>query len=109
MNNKEIGMLGEELAVKLLENKGYKILERNYATKPGEIDIIAINGRVIIFTEVKTRISSNMGKGREAVNDIKQSKIRKAAEIYLMRTQIPYDYCEFHVIEVSIEHIENCF
>lgn len=109
MDRKLLGMKGEELASAVLENRGYKIIARNYVTKAGEIDIIAFKDGVLVFCEVKTRTAGVTGSGREAVDIRKQSKIRKCADIFIMSTNIPYDFCEFHVIEITCEHIRNCF
>ena len=83
MNNIEFGKLGEEKAIEFLKKNGYKILERNYKTKIGEIDIIAIKKKKIIFIEVKTRSSYNFGRPEEAVNEKKLRKIESVAQIYL--------------------------
>jgi putative endonuclease len=109
MNTKALGIKGEDMASVVLMEKGYDIIARNYVTRFGEIDIIAKKGETLIFCEVKTRLSDSQGKGREAVDQRKQEKIRRCAEIFLMSTWIPYEYCEFHVIEISIDHLEACF
>ena len=109
MNRKLLGIKGEELAAILLENKGYEIIARNYITRTGEIDIIAFKDGVLVFCEVKTRVAGAYGDGREAVNKTKQLKIRKCAERFIMSTGIKYDYVEFHVIEVTLEHIKDRF
>ena len=72
--SKSIGDMGERRAVKFLKKKGYKILETNFKTNFGEIDIIARKGDYICFVEVKTRSSDNFGEPREAVNFHKQKK-----------------------------------
>ena len=109
MNSKKLGEKGEELAASVLMEKGYDILVRNYITRVGEIDIIAKKDDTLVFCEVKTRLSDLLGEGREAVDERKQEKIRRCAEIFLINTWIPYDYCEFHVIEISVDHLEACF
>ena len=65
--------------------------------------------RVVVFCEVKTRIAGIFGDGREAVDLRKQNKIKRCAEMFLLSTGIAYDYCEFHVIEITAEHLKNCF
>ena len=109
MDRKLLGMKGEELASAVLTSRGYEILARNYITKAGEIDIIAFKDGVLAFCEVKTRIKGITGDGREAVDLRKQNKIRRCADIFIMSTNIPYDYCEFHVIEITCEHLKDCF
>ena len=109
LDRKLLGGKGEELAAVLLKNRGYEIVARNYITKSGEIDIIAFKDGVLVFCEVKTRIAGTYGDGREAVDKNKQTKIRKCAERFIMSTGIRYDYVEFHVIEITMEHLKNCF
>ena len=69
------GNFGEELSVKELLNKGYRILERNFSSRYGEIDIIAENDNYIIFVEVKLRKIINNWYPKESVNKSKQRKI----------------------------------
>ena len=109
MNKKIMGDTGEDLACILLLNKGYEIVKRNYVTKAGEADIIAFKDGVLVFCEVKTRENGIFGSGREAVDKRKQMKIKKCAQLFIQQTKINYDYIEFHVIEIAIEHIrEDC-
>ena len=83
--NRRRGNLGEDFAADYLEKEGYTILERNYATKLGEIDIIAQKDNFIAFVEVKARSEDCMYAPREAVTFSKQQKICKAAMLYKMR------------------------
>lgn len=80
-----MGKDGEKAVKALLEDKGYKILETNYRTRYGEIDIIASVERTLVFVEVKTRVSMNCGIPQEAVNYRKQQRIRKLAVEYLSK------------------------
>lgn len=107
MDRKNLGYRGEDLACALLEYKGYKIIERNYKTKAGEIDIIAKNGTKLSFIEVKTRLSDAYGMGREAVDINKQMHIRKTAEIFLVNNRLTYTRIDFQVIEISIAHLDG--
>lgn len=109
MDRKILGQAGEDLAAAVLKTRGYEIIARNYITKAGEIDIIAFKDGVLVFCEVKTRIAGITGDGREAVDLRKQKKIRRCADIFIMSTNMSYDYCEFHVIEITCEHLKNCF
>ena len=113
MNNKILGNIGEAIAEAYLKKHGYKILERNYRLKIGEIDLIAEKDNGISFIEVKSRSSKKFGTAKEAVNFQKQFKIRKVAEYYLMKAKKEYFYVNFDVIECysndEIEHIKNCF
>jgi len=77
------GKFGESLAENYLKKNGYKIIEKNFRTKYGEIDIIAEKGNFIIFVEVKYRKNPEFGKAEEAINPVKIGKIQKTAEFYL--------------------------
>ncbi len=113
-----IGKIGEDIASKYLEAKGYKIKKRNYRTFLGEIDIISEYKGNIIFVEVKTRRSDKFGYPEEAVNFIKQRKIIKNALCYLSKYCLWDKNCCFDVILISIskhkdikriKHIRNAF
>lgn len=98
----EIGKLGENLATKYLENLGYKIIERNFLCRQGEIDIIAHNKQEIVFIEVKTRTNLHYGKPAEAVTNIKQKHIEKSAKYYLYKNKLEKAYVRIDVIEIYI-------
>lgn len=111
--NKFKGDKGENLALNHLKKKKYRILETNYHSNTGEIDIIAQNKEQIVFVEVKFRTSVVLGLPCEAVGSQKQYKIRKVAEAYIKENRL-FDYpCRFDVIEVLdgkiINHIEDAF
>lgn len=112
MNTKVLGASGEVRASNFLEKKGYKILQKNYASKIGEIDLIAMQNKTIVFVEVKMRSSKLFGRPCEAVNYSKQQKIRKVALGFLKQTKNLETPCRFDVIEIigeKIRHIENAF
>ncbi len=112
VENKVKGTAGEISAVNFLKKKGYKILDVNYKTKFGEIDIIAQDGKIIVFVEVKKRETLAYGRPIEAVNFRKQQKIKRVAEFYLMVKRQTYADCRFDVIEIlgdMINHVENAF
>lgn len=120
MRTKEIGDWGEQLAATYLEQQGFRILERQYRTKSGEIDIIARSGKTIVFVEVKTRRRTSYGKGVQSVDYRKQRRIIGAAFIYVQNQGISHTHMRFDVIEVygegswsgdtvRIEHYENAF
>ncbi|MBE9531677.1 MAG: YraN family protein [Proteobacteria bacterium] len=102
----ELGKMGEKEAEKLLKRAGYKVVERNFRCKYGEIDIIALDGGVLVFIEVKTRTTSDFGSGKEAVNRRKQTKIVKSSLAYINeKWQGAEPQCRFDV--VSIECVEG--
>ena len=112
VRNKIEGDGGEIRAVEFLKGKGYRILQTNFKTKFGEIDIVAFKDKVIVFVEVKTRSTLVYGRPIEAVGYRKQQTIRKVAEVYLMIKNKPYADCRFDVIEIvgeEISHVENAF
>lgn len=112
INTHALGIKGEQLAVDYLKKKKYEILERNYTTKIGEIDIIAKLKNKIIFVEVKQRESLKYGYPREAITSYKINKIRRVAEFYLKRIKQMDLLVQFDCIEIlgeKITHIENCF
>ena len=110
--NRAKGTAGEILATKYLEKKNYKILQTNYTNKIGEIDIIAQDGKPLVFIEVKSRKTLKYGRPCEAVGIYKQNKIRKVATLYLMMHKIKDTLLRFDVIEIldgEINHIINAF
>lgn len=84
MNNR-LGPLGEKYAAEYLRDQGFQILERNYRSRFGEIDIIAENSQYIVFAEVKTRQMSILAEPEEAVTSGKQKKIARTALLYLQK------------------------
>ncbi len=118
--NKIVGNTGEEIASKyLIENK-YKILERNFVSGKGEIDIIAQKKKTTVFIEVKTRQNDEFGTPAEAIDYKKRKKIIETATRYIYEKNPQTDF-RFDVIEVfgvfsgdcfeplKIEHIEDAF
>ena len=85
-----IGMSGEETAVKILKKHGYKVIERNYRTRQGEIDIIAQDGEYTCFVEVKFRKNDDFGDPGDFIDERKQQKIIKSAQYYAVKKGI-YD------------------
>lgn len=115
LTTNQIGKFGENAAAEYLEEKGCEILERNFKTVAGEIDIIALSPEdTYIFVEVKTRRSADFGLACEAVDRKRQLRLMRAAQVYL-----PDGDMRFDVIEVyydggdcsirKINHIENAF
>jgi putative endonuclease len=113
---KVLGIKGENLAVKFLKEKGYRIIERNYKTPIGEIDIIAQDGNTIVFIEVKTRTDEFFGQPFEAVNKKKRRKLKNVALLYLKRHVREFSV-RFDVLSIfyrengksEINHIKDAF
>ncbi len=111
-NSYEKGRIGEKIAVKYLENNGFQIIEKNYKSSFGEIDIIAKDGKYIVFIEVKLRNSVRYGFPRESVNKAKQKNIIKTAVDFISKkclTNIDFRFDVIEVLENRVEHIENAF
>lgn len=106
-NNRELGTLGEDFAEKYILSQGFVVIQRNFRTKIGEIDIIAKDGKYIVFIEVKARKSINFGYPREAVNRNKQIKIKDVASIYLLQNRKCDMHIRFDVIEVMLDFENN--
>lgn len=109
VTTKQIGDQGEDLAATELERVGYKILGRNFRTRFGEIDIIAKDGEVLAFVEVKAKSSDYFGSAGEMITRVKLKKIIKAAEIYLLENS---PHCNWRIDAVllnsdNIEIIKN--
>jgi putative endonuclease len=113
------GILGEKLAAEFLQQKGIRILERNYRKGRAEIDIIAIGGKLLLFVEVKTRRGGNsFGYPEEAVNHKKAALIINAASYYIKKIDWKKDI-RFDIIAVQlplnsnqnpqISHFEDAF
>lgn len=110
--NHILGVKGEMLAKQFLIEKGYKILDKNYKTKVGEIDIIAMINDILVFVEVKDRQTKRFGMPREAITPYKQQKIRTVAMQYLSSKRMTNMKVRFDCVEIlgdTITHIENAF
>ncbi|MPQ32318.1 YraN family protein [Clostridium estertheticum] len=107
--NKDIGKFGEEIAETFLKNLGYKVIDKNFSCKCGEIDIIAIHKDYICFIEVKTRYGINFGIPAESVTLCKQHKIYKTAQVYILKKNIIDSNFRFDVIEVLLKNDNNDF
>ena len=110
--NRVKGISGESEACQYLKGKKYIIEKVNYTIGIGEIDIIAKQGKTIVFIEVKKRETLSYGRPSEAVNQRKQDKIRKVAQLYLIKNKLSSSSLRFDVIEIigdNINHIENAF
>lgn len=110
------GKKAEDLAARHLKRQGYKIIVRNYRTRAGEIDIIAREGRTLVFVEVKGRQSLRYGSAKAAVTPRKQHQVAKVALWYLKETDQLGVKARFDVVAVTrkgggatIEIVRNAF
>ena len=108
---KDIALFGEDSASDFLKKKGYRIIERNYRTKFGEIDIIAQEKKTICFVEVKTKNIDTKASPKESVDSQKQERLSKLALYYLKENNLWTKRARFDVVSIKIkgyqiQHIE---
>ena len=116
-NTKQLlGKEGERIAEAYLRKKGYKIIERNFRCALGELDLIVLDRRVLVFVEVKTRTGDAFGTPFEAVEFRKQQKMIQAAQYFIAQRRLQQRDSRFDVVGISwpgrellVEHIENAF
>jgi putative endonuclease len=115
--NSSLGNVGESIAATFLKGAGFSIVERNFRCVCGELDIIARDGRTIVFVEVKCRKNEIYGPPQLAVTPFKQRQISKAALVWLSKRRLYDAEARFDVIAIvlhesqlpEIEHIRNAF
>jgi putative endonuclease len=112
-----LGNVGEEQACAFLKKKGCKILEKNFRAGHGEIDIIARLGKIVLFVEVKTRVSADFAQPWESVGYRKRKNLRTAAKFYVQQKPRAGEEYRFDVLSITmkdgssaeIEWIQNAF
>ncbi len=111
-----LGKKGEALAVQFLKKKGYRVVEKNYRVRQGELDIIARDKKDLVFVEVKSRSGCGYGTPAEAVTFHKQRQISKVALLYLSSKNLHDEPARFDVVTVlfdrdppKIELFQNAF
>jgi putative endonuclease len=116
MANKDLGKKGEEVALRFLKKKGYRIIETNYVCKLGEMDLIAKEKDTLVFVEVKTRTSMHFGPPQLAVTNFKQRQLSKVALNFLKEKKLGDVKARFDVVAIllgqkgeEIELIKNAF
>lgn len=116
MNNRRVGDQGEEIALRHLRGMGYELVERNYRTRYGEIDLILRDGATLVFVEVKFRRGTGHGDPLESVTPRKQNQVRAVAEQYLAEAQPDFGELRFDVVGIldinrgpEITHIKDAF
>lgn len=115
-SDRELAERGENVAARHLRNKGYKILLRNFRCDLGEIDIIARDGKTLVFVEVKTREDDTVSPESQ-VDAEKQHHIARVAKLYLTRYGVPQPPHRFDIVAIvwpptrkpQINHIPNAF
>jgi putative endonuclease len=116
LKGRSAGDWGEDLALRFLEERGYTVVERNYRTRYGEIDLIVQKEDSLVFVEVKLRRGRGYGDPLEAVTPRKQEAVRSMAEQYLAECEPEYDELRFDVVGIlagagppEISHVEGAF
>jgi putative endonuclease len=116
LKNRAAGAWGEELALRYLTRQGYVLVERNYRTRYGELDLIVRRGGTLVFVEVKLRRGTGFGDPLEAVTPQKRAIIRSLAEQYLLDREPDFDELRFDAVGIlageggpRIHHIEDAF
>ena len=114
-HNKKLGEIGEEMAAAYLVKKGYKILDRNWHFHHLELDIVAMQGEMLVIVEVKTRANDEYGEPDIAVGKTKQRFMITSAEAYIQQHDLDVE-TRFDIISIvlsrkenQIEHIEDAF
>jgi putative endonuclease len=111
------GRRGEDLAHRYLRSRGFTVVARNYTPRSsrGEIDIIAWDGSLLVFVEVKSRANTDFGTPDRAVDQDKQTQLIRTAQAYLARTGIPWTSVRFDIVSVvfgkppAVTHIQDAF
>ena len=111
-----LGKFGEDLARERLKDLGYRILKTNYRCSLGEVDLVARDGDILVFVEIKTRKNESLGQIKEAVNRRKQTQLSKVALAYLNSNNLWGSKARFDVVAVrlidgkkEVEIIKNAF
>ncbi|MDE7211440.1 MAG: YraN family protein [Lachnospiraceae bacterium] len=113
INKRKVGSEKEAVAADYLSGIGYQILERNFYSRTGEIDLVAREGGYLVFVEVKYRKNNASGYPEEAVTPAKQRAIVRTARYYMLRNKYPeMTPCRFDVVAITgmeIRLIQNAF
>ena len=112
MKAQETGRLGEREAARYLRKQGYKLLDMNYRSRFGEIDIVAQDGETVVFVEVKTRKNAGFAAAMDAVTPIKQEKLRITAQQWLAENgerPARFDVIEIYTGTAQLHHIKDAF
>ncbi len=107
MKRKEVGILGEKMALEFLLEKGYRLRETNFRSREGEIDIVAEQGDYLVFVEVRTRKSLHFGTPEESVTRAKQEKLIELALAYLQTHRDLPPFWRIDVVAVELDQNEK--
>src|SRR4029077_7858425 len=98
-----LGKMGEDLACRELERRGYAIVARRYRRRGGELDIVARDGATLVFVEVKARQRRDFGDGAEAATVLQQHRMMRLPMDYVMRHHLPECPCRFDVVSIHFD------
>jgi len=111
-----LGREGEDAALKYLQQKGYLLLDKNFRCSAGELDLVMLDGRQLVFVEVRTRKSRDFGTPEESITVTKQRQVKKVALAYLAGHKLPPGGFRFDVVAVDysggsreIRHLPHAF
>lgn len=100
-NKIERGASAEACAAQLLVEAGYRIVERNFRCKAGELDIVARDGDVLVFVEVRSRSDDEHGSAVEMIRRTKQRRVARVATYYLATAEPVFDECRFDIVAIT--------
>ena len=111
--SRQLGAQAEARAAEFLQRKGYRVVDRNWTCRGGEIDLVCLaSDGTLVFVEVRARASSSHGTPLETVVDVKRRRLVRAAGIYLHTRRKTDAACRFDVVAISgdvVEHVEDAF
>ena len=116
MTTRDVGRHGEDAATRLLVERGYEILHRNWRCRLGEIDIVATDGHTLVICEVKTRRGGSAGTAVEAVGPEKRRRLIRLATAYILAARVPDVSVRFDVVAIDVKgdrarirHLKDAF
>ena len=115
--SRQLGAVAEQRAAEYLQRQGYRVVDRNWTCRGGEIDLVCLDGDgTLVFVEVRARADARHGTPLETVVDRKRQRLIRAAAIYVHIKQQSERACRFDVIAIvgagsgaTIEHVEDAF
>lgn len=103
-DNKDTGRIGEQITEKVLKNKGYSIIKRNFSTRFGEIDLICSKAGITVFVEVKTKKGTYFGTPEEMFTKRKAVRVKRMAIVYLQGKEVS---CQIDMVAVVLDDDNN--
>src|SRR5437879_5703299 len=110
--SRALGAQAEARAAQLLQRKDYRIVDRNWTCRGGEIDLVCADGDTLVFVEVRARADGRHGTSLESVRDGKRRRLIRAAEVYLTKKSLWDKACRFDVVAIDgdhVTHVEDAF